>query len=72
MDGDQPLFPHLAKRKAYAMVQRDLEEAGIPYETEEGLADFHAAERHTHITGLLKSGCRSSRPKSWHVTATCG
>ena len=38
------------------MIQRDLEEAGIPYETEEGLADFHAAGRHTHITGLLKSG----------------
>jgi hypothetical protein len=53
---DEPLFPLLGKRKAYAMIQRDLEEAGIPYETEEGLADFHAAGRHTHITGLLKSG----------------
>ncbi len=53
---DEPLFPKLAKRKAYTMIQRDLEEAGIPYETEEGLADFHAAGRHTHITGLLKSG----------------
>lgn len=53
---DEPLFPLLGKRKAYAMIQRDLEEAGIPYETEEGLADFHAAGRHTHITGLLRSG----------------
>jgi integrase len=38
------------------MIQRDLEEAGIPYEIEEGLADFHAEGRHTHITGLLRSG----------------
>lgn len=53
---DAPLFPLLAKRKAYKMIQRDLEECGIPYETEEGLADFHAAGRHTHITGLLKNG----------------
>lgn len=53
---DEPLFPLLGKRKAYKMIQRDLEEAEIPYETEEGLADFHAAGRHTHITGLLKSG----------------
>ena len=29
---------------------------GIPYETEEGFADFHAAGRHSHITGLLQSG----------------
>jgi hypothetical protein len=53
---DEPLFPLLGKRKAYKMIQRDLEEAGIPYETEEGLADFHAAGRHTHITGLLRNG----------------
>jgi len=53
---DEPLFPLLAKRKAYKMIRRDLEEAGIPYETDEGLADFHAAGRHTHITGLLKNG----------------
>ena len=38
------------------MIRRDLETAGIPYKTEEGIADFHAAGRHTHITGLLKSG----------------
>jgi integrase len=53
---DVELFPKLAKRKGYTMVQRDLEEAGIPYKTEEGLADFHAAGRHTHITELLRSG----------------
>ncbi len=38
------------------MVQKDLERAGIPYETHEGLADFHAAGRHSHITGLVRSG----------------
>ena len=38
------------------MVQRDLERAGIPYETEEGIADFHAAGRHSHVTGLLRIG----------------
>ena len=56
MEIDEVLFPKLAKRKAYFMIRRDLEEAGIPYETEDGIADFHAAGRHTHITGLLKSG----------------
>ena len=29
----------------------------IPYETEEGIADLHAAGRqYTHITGLLRNG----------------
>ena len=38
------------------MVKKDLEVAGIPYETPEGIADFHAAGRHTHITELLRNG----------------
>ena len=38
------------------MVKKDLERAGIPYKTEKGVADFHAAGRHTHITELLRSG----------------
>ena len=58
MAPDEPLFPKLKQRKAYFMIQRDLEEAGIPYETEEGVADFHAAGRHTHITQLLMSGVK--------------
>jgi len=29
---------------------------GIPYETEDGIADFHASGRHTHITELLRNG----------------
>ncbi len=60
---DEPLFPKLANRKAYKMIQNDLEEAGIPYETEEGLADFHAAGRHTHITELLRSGVSLAEAK---------
>lgn len=56
LEPEEPLFPKLAKRKTYTMVQKDLERAGIPYETHEGLADFHAAGRHSHITGLVRSG----------------
>lgn len=56
MAPDAPLFPRLARKKTYTMVQKDLERAGIPYETHEGLADFHAAGRHSHITGLVRSG----------------
>lgn len=56
MEPDAPLFPRLARKKTYTMVQKDLERAGIPYETHEGMADFHAAGRHSHITGLVKSG----------------
>ncbi len=56
MEPDELLFPRLARKKTYTMVQKDLERAGIPYETHEGLADFHAAGRHSHITGLIASG----------------
>lgn len=53
--GDK-LFPKLAQRKTWRMVKKDLERVGIPYETAEGIAEFHAAGRHTHITELLRSG----------------
>jgi len=53
LDSDEPLFPKLARRKTYTMVQKDLERAGIPYETPEGLANFHAdirqTAKYTHI-----------------------
>jgi integrase/recombinase XerC len=52
----QLLFPKLAKRRTWLMVKKDLERAGIAYETPEGIADFHAAGRHTYITGLLTNG----------------
>ncbi|MBA2114093.1 tyrosine-type recombinase/integrase [Bremerella alba] len=56
------LFPHLAKRRTWLMVKKDLERVGIAYETPEGVADFHAAGRHTHITELLRNG--SSLPEA--------
>jgi integrase/recombinase XerC len=53
---DEPIFPKLAKRRTWLMVKKDLERIGIPYETPEGIADFHAAGRHSYITGLLTNG----------------
>ncbi len=52
----EPLFPMLAKRRTWLMVKKDLERVDIPYETDEGIADFHAAGRHTHITELIRNG----------------
>lgn len=60
---DQPLFPGLAKRRTWYMVKTDLALAGIPYETPEGVADFHAAGRHTHITELLRNGATLPQAK---------
>jgi hypothetical protein len=52
----EKLFPRLAVREAWIMVKKDLERVGIPYETVDGIADFHAAGRHSHITELLRNG----------------
>lgn len=41
--------------KAYAMVRSDLQEAGIPRKTAEGVFDFHAW-RHTYISLLSMTG----------------
>ena len=54
-DGKE-IFPKLDRKKTWLMVKRDLERVGIPYKTEKGFADFHAAGRHTHITELLRNG----------------
>lgn len=56
MSPDECLFPKLARRRTWLMVKKDLERVGIPYVTPEGVADFHAAGRHTHITELLRNG----------------
>ncbi len=53
---DEALFPKLERKKTWCMVQRDLESVGNPYETEDGFTDFHAAGRHSHITGQPQSG----------------
>ena len=52
----EPLFPKLGKRKAHTMIRKDLEAAGIPFNTKDGDADFHASGRHTYITELLRNG----------------
>ena len=50
------LFPDLAGKNTADMVKYDLEKIGIPYRNDAGVADFHAAGRHTHITELVRSG----------------
>ena len=52
----EKLFPNLIRKKTAKMVRRDLQKAGIPYVNEDGVADFHAAGRHTYITELLRNG----------------
>jgi integrase len=52
----QNLFSGLERRRTARMVRKDLKAAGIPFETDDGIADFHAAGRHTHITELLRNG----------------
>lgn len=56
LQSDSLLFPKLRKRRTWLMVKKDRERIGIAYETAEGIADFHAAGRHTHITELLRNG----------------
>jgi integrase len=56
LPADEPLFPKLGKRRTWLMVKKDLERVGIPYQNADGIADFHAAGRHTYITGLLTNG----------------
>lgn len=53
---DEPVFPKLKNRRTWLMVKKDLERVGIPYQNEEGIADFHASGRHTYITELLRNG----------------
>lgn len=50
------LFPRVERRRTWRMVRLDLERIGIPYKNEQGVADFHAAGRHSYVTGLLLSG----------------
>lgn len=52
----QPLFLGLGKKKLSAMIRLDLKLAEIQYQTADGIADFHAAGRHSYITQLIRSG----------------
>ena len=53
---DDLLFPRIERQKTWYMVKKDLERIGIPYETHKAIADFHAAGRNFHISGLLRNG----------------
>ena len=66
---DEVLFTKLGQRRTWSMVRQDLERVGIPYETTEGIADFHAAGRHTHITELLRNG--ASLPEAKELARHC-
>ncbi len=50
----RPVFDGMPA-KAAAMLRADLEAAGVPYETDDGVADFHAS-RGTYISNLVASG----------------
>jgi hypothetical protein len=54
--GPALLFARIERKKTWLMVKKDLERVGIAYETPAGIADFHAGGRHSHITGLIRSG----------------
>ena len=69
MERAELLFPELGKRRTWLMVQKDLQRVGIPYQTDEGIADFHAAGRHTHITELLRNG--ASLPEARELARHC-
>ena len=58
------LFPLLDRKKVWLMVKKDLEQAGIAYETADGIADFHAAGRHSYITGLFRGGASLVQAKA--------
>lgn len=49
-----PVFEGMNGRTA-EMLRIDLKAAGVPYENEEGIADFHAS-RNTYISNLVSSG----------------
>lgn len=52
------VFPNFNKSKGAAMLRKDLEAVGIPYQDESGrYADFHA-QRHTFISNVGRSGAR--------------
>ncbi len=49
------LFPGTWTERAFKMLRNDLEVAGIPYVTDDGIADFHSL-RHTFISNLAAGG----------------
>ena len=58
---DDLLFPRIERKKTWLMVKKDLERIGIPYETPEGIADFHAAGRHSPHHRAAPERCDADR-----------
>lgn len=62
-----------ADRNAAEMIRRDLERAGLPYRTADGVADFHAL-RVAYCSWLARAGCspkvlqQAARHSSIHLT----
>jgi integrase len=54
-DPDKRLWPGGWNRRAAEMLRVDLEAVGIPFETEDGVFDFHSL-RVSYVTNLVKSG----------------
>jgi len=54
-DADERLWPGGWNRRAAEMLRVDLETAGIPFETDDGVFDFHCL-RVSYVTNLVKSG----------------
>jgi hypothetical protein len=52
---DKPLWAGWSWCDAARMVKTDLEDAGIPYTTKDGVADFHAVGRVFYITNLVQT-----------------
>lgn len=52
---DKTVWPGYWSQRAAELLQADLAAAGLPYETDDGFADFHAL-RALFITGLCRAG----------------
>jgi site-specific recombinase XerD len=55
MQPDDILFPVPASVPLGRIMRHDLDDAGIPYRTDKGFADFHSL-RHTYCTRLVRAG----------------
>ena len=53
---DEAMFLQFARKPAWRMTRFDLADAGMPSETVEGIADFHAVGRGSFITNLARAG----------------
>jgi integrase len=51
---NEKLFLNLDRKKTWKMVKKDLACVSIPYETDEGVADFHGADRHTDVKMTMR------------------